>query len=95
MINLGKVFLGLSVITILLGTGLAFASPYTFTSVEYPDPLSRGNIPRGINNSGQIVGYSNSPNGFLATPNVPLPSTMLLPGSGLLGLAGWRRFRKG
>ncbi len=26
---------------------------------------------------------------------VPLPSTMLLLGPGLLGLAGWRRFRKG
>jgi hypothetical protein len=25
---------------------------------------------------------------------VPLPSTVLLLGSGLLGLAGWRRYRK-
>jgi hypothetical protein len=25
---------------------------------------------------------------------VPLPPTVLLLGSGLLGLAGWRRFRK-
>jgi hypothetical protein len=28
-------------------------------------------------------------------PAVPLPPTLLLFGSGLLGLAGWRRFRKG
>jgi hypothetical protein len=28
-------------------------------------------------------------------PAVPLPATWLLLGSGLLGLAGWRRFRKG
>jgi hypothetical protein len=27
--------------------------------------------------------------------SVPLPSTLLLFGPGLLGLAGWRRFRKG
>jgi hypothetical protein len=27
-------------------------------------------------------------------PNVPLPSTLLLLGSGLLGCAGWRRFMK-
>jgi hypothetical protein len=32
----------------------------------------------------------------VASPNsVPLPPTVLLLGSGLLGLAGWRRFRKG
>lgn len=29
------------------------------------------------------------------TPTVPLPSTVLLLGSGLLGLAGWRRLRRG
>ncbi|MGO8761216.1 MAG: PEP-CTERM sorting domain-containing protein [Desulfobaccales bacterium] len=28
-------------------------------------------------------------------PPVPLPSSLVLIGFGLLGLAGWRRFRKG
>jgi uncharacterized membrane protein len=51
---------------------------------------------RGINNLGEIVGdyYDASGHGFLATP-VPLPPNVLLLGSGLLGLVGWRRYRKG
>jgi hypothetical protein len=32
---------------------------------------------------------------YFRTDAVPLPPTVLLLGSGLLGLAGWRRFRKG
>lgn len=52
-------------------------------------------VPEGINDNGDIVGwYSNVPYGFAASA-VPLPSTLLLLGSGLLGLAGWRRLRKG
>lgn len=31
----------------------------------------------------------------MASPPVPLPSTLLLLGSGLLSLVGWRSFRKG
>jgi hypothetical protein len=45
-----------------------------------------------INNLGQIVGISDA-NPF-QLPAVPLPPTVLLVGSGLLGLAGWRRIRK-
>ena len=32
--------------------------------------------------------------GYSVAPAVPIPPTVLLLGSGLLGLAGWRRFRK-
>jgi probable HAF family extracellular repeat protein len=50
---------------------------------------------RDINNLGQIVGISDA-NAFPLPPGpVPLPPTVLLLGSGLLGLVGWRRFRKG
>jgi probable HAF family extracellular repeat protein len=44
----------------------------------------------GINYSGEIVGYT-----YPYSPFVPLPPTVILLASGLLGLAGWRRFRKG
>jgi probable HAF family extracellular repeat protein len=54
--------------------------------------------PTTINNIGQITGMDvksdGSVHGFLANP-VPLPGGLLLLGSGLLGLAGWRRIRKG
>jgi hypothetical protein len=68
----------------------------TYTSFDYPGDSIM--YPYAINNSGDIVGMvivnAGYPFGFLATP-VPLPSTLLLLGSGLLGLAGCRRFRKG
>jgi hypothetical protein len=39
--------------------------------------------------------YYNDTTGLSATiTTVPVPSTLLLLGSGLLGLGGWRRFRK-
>jgi hypothetical protein len=60
-------------------------------------PLDFAGVPFDINNKGQIAGwnYQNSGEnyGFIASP-VPLPPTVLLLGSGLLGLVGWRRFRK-
>jgi probable HAF family extracellular repeat protein len=51
------------------------------------------NFPLAINDLGQIVGQSSTGHPFLYDP-VPLPPTVFLLGSGLLGLAGWRRFRK-
>jgi uncharacterized membrane protein len=69
---------------------------------DHPD-ANNGTLLFGINDLGIVVGYYNyedinldisSYGGFIATP-VPLPSALLLFGSGLLGLAGWRRFRKG
>jgi hypothetical protein len=63
-------------------------------SVPGYHPLAGGGSSYGyIENDGEHdVGYL-----FLtgALTSVPLPPSMLLLGSGLLGLAGWRRFRKG
>jgi len=59
-----------------------------FTTIDVP-----GAIPIGINDAGQIVGIffddSGLAHGFLATPT-PEPSTWLLFGSGVVGLAALR-----
>jgi len=39
-------------------------------------------------------GKSLTSGGYGVAPAVPIPPTVLLLGSGLLGLVGWRRFRK-
>jgi probable HAF family extracellular repeat protein len=59
-------------------------------------PGADATFAQGINDEGQIVGYyedDSGVHGFLASP-APLPPTLLLFGSGLLGLAGLRRFKK-
>jgi probable HAF family extracellular repeat protein len=45
----------------------------------------------GINDQGWIVGQTSSGHAYLLTP---IPGAFWLLGSGLLGLVGWRRFRK-
>ncbi|MFZ5447513.1 MAG: PEP-CTERM sorting domain-containing protein [Thermodesulfobacteriota bacterium] len=68
-----------------------------YTTIDFPSTaITRA---YGINYDGEVVGSyfitrNDSASGFFAAP-VPLPNTLLLFGSGLLGLAGWRRFRKG
>jgi hypothetical protein len=59
-------------------------------------PLDFNGVPSDINNKGQIAGFyygNDAAYAFIATP-VPLPPTVLLLGSGLLGLMGFRKFWK-
>lgn len=61
-----------------------------FTVVQQVDWDSQG-----FTDSGKNFPNSTDANIQLEGFQVPLPSTLLLFGSGFLGLVGWRRFRKG
>ncbi len=67
-----------------------------YTTFDVPGSLET--IIFGVNNSGQLAGYYHATNGdrfgFLATPNVPLPSSLLLLGPALGGLVMLRRRRR-
>ena len=63
-----------------------------YSSLDYPSEYYDTLYPNGINDLGQIVGYFEISLPPPPTPS-PLPGSVLLLGSGLLGLMGWRRFR--
>ena len=60
---------------------LSIMDPSAPIQSAFLDFSGRGDVGTGIDN----ISFS----------TVPLPSSLLLMGFGLLGLAGWRRFRKG
>lgn len=71
------------------------------TTIDFPGAISTS--ANGINDNGDIVGYVEDYSyydhmfheyGFLATPDVPEPSTFLLLGPGLAALAAWGVRRK-
>jgi uncharacterized membrane protein len=74
-----------------------FFSESTYTSIDYPGAVDIE--PQGVNDAGQVVGMYRvsgiTYHSFMATP-VPIPPSVWLLGSGLIGLVGLRRkfFRK-
>ncbi len=88
-------------------TGLTPALPhitqdFTLTKLQGRDDIYIVQNPSAANDYTLIVAFNDGPSDAAAWyearldfASVPVPGTLLLMGSGLLGLAGWRRFSKG
>ena len=74
-----------------VGHGFLKTDDPAIAPLIYPGAFIRYLDPYGINDAGQIVGFFDTP--LPPPPPAPLPGSVLLLGSGLLGLMGWRRFR--
>jgi hypothetical protein len=83
-------------------TTSGFVAGQFIESGFYEVPIGQSDVNAGL--YGQLTwDFSNAPTGALPAFSaysesyaqvVPIPPTLLLLGSGLMGLAGWRRFRK-
>lgn len=61
MTTIRRIFLGYVAIAMLLGAGVASATQYAYTPIDYPDATyTQAN---GINVSGQIVGWGDDDSG--------------------------------
>ena len=86
----------------LTSSDTTFTVTADFSGISYVGTVtgSGSDGPYSFTLTGSMLESHPCPNGHMGTFTgsidvVPLPPTVLLLGSGLLGLVGWRRFRKG